>query len=113
MLHDIFIVMQHLEGLNEKQKEAVLYKEGPLLIVAGAGAGNGVDVAEQGEELRILPLPRPAAAAVRTGHAHQFPELSGVRTLPDDFGGSSDGEGGVAHHHRLPLSFSTLPMILT
>ncbi|MDP3965807.1 MAG: 3'-5' exonuclease [bacterium] len=29
-----------LDGLNTAQKEAVLHKEGPLLIVAGAGAGK-------------------------------------------------------------------------
>lgn len=29
-----------LEELNERQKEAVLYNEGPLLIIAGAGAGK-------------------------------------------------------------------------
>ncbi len=32
--------MQHLLGLNPKQKEAALHKEGALLIVAGAGAGK-------------------------------------------------------------------------
>ncbi len=32
--------MEHLKSLNDKQKEAVLYTEGPLLIVAGAGAGK-------------------------------------------------------------------------
>ncbi len=32
--------MQYLDSLNEKQKEAVIYTEGPLLIVAGAGAGK-------------------------------------------------------------------------
>ncbi len=32
--------MHYLESLNEKQKEAVLYENGPLLIVAGAGAGK-------------------------------------------------------------------------
>lgn len=32
--------MQYLDSLNERQKEAVLYTDGPLLIVAGAGAGK-------------------------------------------------------------------------
>ena len=32
--------MQYLDSLNEKQKEAVLYTDGSLLIVAGAGAGK-------------------------------------------------------------------------
>jgi len=32
--------MQYLDSLNEKQKEAVLALEGPLLIIAGAGAGK-------------------------------------------------------------------------
>jgi len=30
----------NLENLNDRQKEAVLYNEGPLLIIAGAGAGK-------------------------------------------------------------------------
>ena len=30
----------NLEELNEKQKEAVMYNDGPLLIIAGAGAGK-------------------------------------------------------------------------
>lgn len=32
--------MQHLENLNPKQKEAALHTKGPLLILAGAGAGK-------------------------------------------------------------------------
>jgi DNA helicase-2/ATP-dependent DNA helicase PcrA len=31
---------EHTKGLNDPQKEAVLHKNGPLLIVAGAGAGK-------------------------------------------------------------------------
>ncbi|MCJ7751835.1 MAG: UvrD-helicase domain-containing protein, partial [Armatimonadetes bacterium] len=29
-----------LAGLNDRQKEAVLYGDGPLLIFAGAGSGK-------------------------------------------------------------------------
>ncbi len=32
--------MEYLDGLNEAQKQAVLHTDGPLLIVAGAGAGK-------------------------------------------------------------------------
>ena len=34
------IPMQEFEELNEPQKEAVLHKNGPLLVLAGAGAGK-------------------------------------------------------------------------
>src|ERR1700720_2364627 len=33
-------MQDYLEGLNEKQKEAVLSIDGPLMIIAGAGSGK-------------------------------------------------------------------------
>ena len=48
-----------LTGLNDKQQEAVLYNEGPLLIIAGAGAGKTktltTKIAYLIEELEVSP----------------------------------------------------------
>src|ERR671913_590153 len=33
-------MQDYLQGLNERQKEAVLHIDGPLMIVAGAGSGK-------------------------------------------------------------------------
>src|SRR3982751_4291295 len=33
-------MIDYLQGLNEQQREAVLHKDGPLMIVAGAGSGK-------------------------------------------------------------------------
>ncbi|MGZ5254503.1 MAG: UvrD-helicase domain-containing protein, partial [Flavitalea sp.] len=33
-------MLDYLSGLNERQKEAVLHKDGPIMIVAGAGSGK-------------------------------------------------------------------------
>ncbi|MEO7924766.1 MAG: UvrD-helicase domain-containing protein [Chitinophagaceae bacterium] len=33
-------MMEYLQGLNDRQKEAVLHMDGPIMIVAGAGSGK-------------------------------------------------------------------------
>src|ERR1041384_7879114 len=33
-------MIDYLQGLNEQQREAVLHRDGPLMIVAGAGSGK-------------------------------------------------------------------------
>jgi DNA helicase-2/ATP-dependent DNA helicase PcrA len=49
--------MSHLLGLNPQQKEAVLQKNGPILIIAGAGAGKTKTIAH-----RILHLIKEGVA---------------------------------------------------
>jgi len=49
--------MDHLRGLNGPQKEAVLQKNGPVLIIAGAGAGKTKTIVH-----RILHLIREGVA---------------------------------------------------
>ncbi|HAO03309.1 MAG TPA: hypothetical protein DCQ15_01145, partial [Chitinophagaceae bacterium] len=33
-------MLNYLQGLNEMQQKAVLHKDGPLMIIAGAGSGK-------------------------------------------------------------------------
>lgn len=58
MLHSCLMTSAaQLNNLNDRQKEAVLYTEGPLLVMAGAGAGKTKTITE-----RILHIIRKGVA---------------------------------------------------
>src|SRR3989344_8956057 len=56
--------MSHLEGLNEEQKKAALTTEGPVLIVAGAGAGKTKTLTHRILHLIIKGTPREKILAI-------------------------------------------------
>ena len=56
--------MSYLDGLNPAQKEAVLHSNGPLLIVAGAGAGKTKTITHRIAHLVATGTPSDAILAV-------------------------------------------------
>ena len=58
--------MKHLEELNEQQKLAVLQKDGPILIIAGAGAGKTKTLVERDLHLIVELKVEPASILIAT-----------------------------------------------
>ena len=87
--------MKYLENLNEKQKEAVLVTEGPLLIVAGAGAGKTKTISHRiaylmangvpGREILAVTFTNKAAQEMRERVRALLPEAKGGLPLMTTF----------------------------
>jgi DNA helicase-2/ATP-dependent DNA helicase PcrA len=56
--------MHYLDGLNDRQREAVLHTDGPLLIIAGAGAGKTKTITHRMAHLVEIGIPTRAILAV-------------------------------------------------
>lgn len=87
--------MDYLESLNEPQKQAVLTTEGPLLIVAGAGAGktktityriaNLIQKGVPGNRILALTFTNKAAAEMRERVKKLLPQDHGPLPLLTTF----------------------------
>jgi DNA helicase-2/ATP-dependent DNA helicase PcrA len=94
--------MHYLESLNEKQKEAVLYENGPLLIVAGAGAGKTKTITH-----RIIHLihkgiePNSILAVTFTNKAAKEMRDRVMTLLDERVHGSSGGVPFISTFHSL------------
>ena len=94
-------MQHHLVGLNDKQKEAAMHMDGPLLIVAGAGAGKTKTIVHRilnlikngvaPEKILAVTFTNKAAKEMRE-RIYYLLNSAGQNVLERTFG-RSDGDG--------------------
>ncbi len=96
--------MQYLDSLNEKKKEAVLYTEGPLLIVAGAGAGKTKTITHRIIHLVHLGIdPRSILAVTFTNKAAKEMRDRVLTMLSEPIHGNIKTNNGQNYQESIPF----------
>lgn len=87
--------MKYLENLNDRQKEAVLFTDGPLLIAAGAGAGKTKTITHRIAHLIEKGVPPHAILAVTFTNKAAEEMRQRVRKLLSGAAGDLPAEASV------------------
>ena len=96
--------MQYLDSLNDKQKEAVLYTDGPLLIVAGAGAGKTKTITHRIIHLVHLGIdPRSILAVTFTNKAAKEMRDRVLTMLSEPIHGNIKTNNGQNYQESIPF----------
>lgn len=93
--------MEHLKGLNSAQKEAVCTIDGPVLVLAGAGAGKTKTIAHRIVHIVNGGVPAHAILAITFTNKAAREMRERVLHLLDTFGGNHTGAPTVATFHAL------------